>query len=351
MASIGHVFKRIGHYLDPRTHIKQLERAARFHERVVEDAAHFAAREARKEYVGASKVFAVAAKIVTPILAAVASFIPILGIVLGPILAGLGALIQRFSSAVALRAKGIKGLRNRQLSRSAERRTFKYGLVGAAIGSFVSGILAIVGVGASAGVAASEAGATGAVQAGSESAATAAAASAAPAVETAGEATAVGGASAAAGTAPAVGEFASAGPYALGTEVATVQTANTAAEISNVAAAGVRGALAQPGLAEAAGAGSGILGTGITWKQVGAAITAALPFLKNLFGPQAGGQNSLARGPGAGSGGDGSGGDTSGGGDLLDTLSGLPLWLKLGAGVVGAGALALGLRKKKEKAA
>lgn len=331
-------FKRLKHYLDPRTAFKSF---VGLHKSAID----FTKREAKKDYIRSSRVASKSAKIVTPILAAVASFIPIFGVILGPILAGLGALISRFASAVTLRQHGVKGLENRQLSRNQERRTFKFGLIGAAIGSFISGILSVIGVGASAATTAatgSEAASAGAPVASVDIPSTVESIPYEGATENA--STLAGGVKPV--VQPAIETASQTGAPGIVdvTESPSLQV-GTGEVVQTSPEQAVQTSLQQPGLktSVAVGGGNFLTDAGKFLANLGPSILKALGGKGSTQGAPAGGS------PGAGGGGEpgGPSGDTGG---LLDSISGLPLPVKLAAGALGAGILFFGLRGNRKAA-
>lgn len=310
-------WKKVKHYADPRTHIKAAvsahthaakaashaaHRVAAFHARAVKGAAHFAERQARKDYVKGMRWTESVVQVVTPVLAAVANVIPVVGWIVGPVIAYAGSWIARLSSSVTLRDKGVVGLDNRQRSRGKQQRTLKYGMIGSAVG----GILSLFGIGFSA-------------------------------AETAAEA---GGAN--------IGAGAGAGS---GVEYGATVGAQTG--IGAFPAAQTTAAL----VSSTTAASSGILGTGISWSQVGSVLTGALPFVSKYIPGVSGVQQkagvvdpaSLQAGPGGTEGtGDASADE---GGGIAAALEGLPLPVKLAAAVGGLGLAAWAFTSKKRKAA
>lgn len=329
MSWFSHAVGRIGHYLDPRTaaaaQAHLAERAAHYADprtqyHALVEAAHFTARQARKDYVLSSKITAKAAKIITPLLAFVASFVPIFGLILGPILAAAGALIERLTASVSLRARGVTGLENRQRSRNEEKRVFEYGMYGSAVGALTS---AATGVTLTA--------ATASAQAASSTPAVAA--TGAPMVPTVDE-----GAEILANVKTAV----SPGVYAAST------SPNFAAEALPVGTA----------LKEASTvAAGGILGTGITASQLLNTATSIVPKLVSALSPKPiggpSGGSALAFPAGAGTGAEGTGDTGTGEGPLGafgDTLTRLPLPVKLLGFVFGAGVTVYAFNKGRKAA-
>lgn len=336
MSWLSHAFKRILHYANPVTAVKaqvhQVERAAHFTERSVqqqvralEGAGHFVERQAKKDYIKFNRITAYIAPVVTPILAFIGELVPVIGIVLGPILSGLGALLARFSDSVALRSQGVTGLHNRQMARGKERRTFQYGLYGSAAGGLASA-------------------------AGLDPFSVSS-----PAVDTtqalAGEAGQVNDAAVGASAPPVTPVNAASGQPELAP--GAVNEAGQPLSISSKGA-GITAA------STSTDAGTGILGTGITWGQIGNVVSPIISLVPNalkIFGigvpkpsPAPGSQLS---GGGAGGGGGSEGtGDTSGGplGALAEDLAGLPLPVKLAAGALGLGVVAFAFTKGRKAA-
>jgi hypothetical protein len=125
----------------------------------------------------------------------------------------------------------------------------------------------------------------------------------------------------------------------------------------------VAGNTAQLGLtagATSAELGSGILGTGITWGQVGTVLQSTISIVPSVLkqlgigvpkpAPQSGGVQLVGGAGDAGGGGaEGTGNVGAEGplGPLLDGLSGLPLPIKIGAALLGLGGVALAFKGNK----
>jgi hypothetical protein len=324
---LHHALHRIAHYANPVTHIKAAihlttravrftERQARKDVRTVERAGHFTERQARKDYIKFNRVTASVVQVVTPIIAFVAELVPVFGLVLGPVVAGLGALVARVSDSVALRSQGVTGLHNRQLARGKERRTLKYGLYGSAAG----GLASAAGLSLASGADSAEAGIDASAATTSQ-----------PTISASG--------------APNVGGEVSL--QGAGQDVLPSVASNTVGAGLKAAEAGTD-------------ASTGILGTGVTWSQVGAVasplVTVAQSVLKSLgigTPKPAGQQQPGAQLVGSGSGGTEGTGDTSAGGPLgalADDLAGLPLPVKLGAAALGAGVVVYALTQGRKAA-
>ncbi len=73
-------------------------------------------------------------RVVTPVAAAAAAFIPVVGLVAAPVIAFSGAATNRYFSSVNARYEGYSGHRARQFGRKEFVRTGIYGAAGAAVG-------------------------------------------------------------------------------------------------------------------------------------------------------------------------------------------------------------------------
>lgn len=324
MSTFSKVFKKAKHYLDPRTHVKALQSALKHQRQAFGRFRAFQRRAVSRDNIkdigrNVARVETKFMPYVIGVAAGVLSFVftPLLGAALTLI----SAPIARAQGATAARDKGYKGREARERGRDKRDQTILLGSIGTTAGALTS--LAV--------------------------AALSAPAVAAPAAE--------GGAVAAGAGAGASGAGAGVAPVQSAAELGLYATAEESAKAA-VGFSALPAGAADPGAAvaaaEAARGGSSFLAD--AWNVVkggaeivGKAAPTILQFAQQLLKRPGGAVDPNATG-GAGSGAEGTG-DVGAEGDIFDDVAGLPLWVKLGAGGVGAGLVYVALRKKGRVAA
>jgi hypothetical protein len=367
-----HIRRRLAHYFSPAFAVEQTKRIVAFQQRVVHEslavtreinhalAPHTLGQKAKGFLRRNGTALAYFNTAFTGVVAFVVSFVPVVGSIVDQAVAGVGAAMGKYLGGVEARGEGLHGADARREGRRRESQAFLAGEAGATFGA-LAGAVAGAGAGATAAASGGETGSTAAENAGVQTAdqfageaghinLAAESASVSPTAETAAPETVTGIGGGSIGT-PAINETVA------GQGIESSESFGAAGNVP----ADRFGQITESTLATAAGpvkAAGGILGTGISWQDVGQVVGAALPFAKSLLTKAPAPPNTAVI-PGSGTGtGAGGGGSAGGGGDpgllqdLADAFKGAPPLVKAALGVgaaVVAGLIVNGLSKEHKR--